>query len=336
MKNKILIFGAGSIGNHMAFAARKLNFDVEITDIKKKALLRMKKKIFPKRYGYWDKEIKLINYKNVFNKKKLYELVIIGTPPKTHKNLFYIIKKKILFRKILIEKPLCTSSEALNFKSNKFIFCGYNHSVSKSFSYFLNKIKSQKNINLIDINWREGFSGILKAHFWMKNEYDSYLGDITKGGGAMHEHSHGLHLAIILLKLFKKLNRSKIKLSSVYQKWNKLRYDKFSNILIKNNNFILNYTSDLITEPANKSVIVSGKNFTGSWYCNFKKNIDLVIIKYNKKKFSKEFKKNRSSEFENELLHIQKINNYKNYKQSFLSLDYAIEVMKIIKKINEK
>jgi hypothetical protein len=336
MKNNILIFGAGSIGNHMAYAARKLNYDVEVTDINKKALLRMKDRIFPKRYGYWDKKIKLINYEDAFNQKKIFELVIIGTPPKTHKKLFNIIQKKILFKKLLIEKPLCTFKEKLDFKSDKFIFCGYNHSVSKSFSYFLNKIKWQKDINLIDINWREGFSGILNAHFWMKNEYDSYLGDITKGGGAIHEHSHGLHLAIILLRIFKKLNKAKIKLSSVYRQWKKLNYDKFSNILIKNNKFILNYTCDLITEPANKSVLLSGKNFTASWHCSYKKNTDVVIIVKNNKKFIKKFKKNRSSEFENELLHIQRINKLNSYKKSFLSLDYAVEVMKIIKKINEK
>ena len=41
--NKILIFGAGSIGNHMAFAARKLKIDVYLTDINPLALKRMKK-----------------------------------------------------------------------------------------------------------------------------------------------------------------------------------------------------------------------------------------------------------------------------------------------------
>jgi 3-hydroxyacyl-CoA dehydrogenase len=67
---KVLIFGSGSIGNHMAFASRKLNHDVYVTDIKSSALQRMKSKIFPKRYKKWDKKINLIGYKNVFNSKK--------------------------------------------------------------------------------------------------------------------------------------------------------------------------------------------------------------------------------------------------------------------------
>jgi 3-hydroxyacyl-CoA dehydrogenase len=52
---RVLIFGAGSIGNHMANACTKQGLDVFVTDINKKALHMMKKEIFPKRYGAWNK-----------------------------------------------------------------------------------------------------------------------------------------------------------------------------------------------------------------------------------------------------------------------------------------
>ena len=42
---KILIFGSGSIGNHMSYASRRLKYDVFITDISNDALIRMKKKL---------------------------------------------------------------------------------------------------------------------------------------------------------------------------------------------------------------------------------------------------------------------------------------------------
>ena len=45
---KVLIFGAGSIGNHMANACIKQGLDVFVTDINKKALHMMKKEIFLK------------------------------------------------------------------------------------------------------------------------------------------------------------------------------------------------------------------------------------------------------------------------------------------------
>ena len=81
---KVLIFGAGSIGNHMANAALKIKCEVYITDIKFSVLQRMKQYVFPSRYGGWNKSIKIINYKEVFLNKNNFDLVIIGTPPNTH------------------------------------------------------------------------------------------------------------------------------------------------------------------------------------------------------------------------------------------------------------
>ena len=38
--------------------------------------------------------------------------------------------------------------------------------------------------------------------FGLKVRSDTYLGDFKKGGGALQEHSHGLHLSICLLNKF--------------------------------------------------------------------------------------------------------------------------------------
>ena len=86
-------------------------------------------------------------------------------------------------------------------------FCGYNHSLSNSFSYFIKTLKNKKfgKIDFIDIQWREGWEGIL-GHFWINNEYGSYLGNYIKGGGATQEHSHPIHLAYILNKELYKVN----------------------------------------------------------------------------------------------------------------------------------
>ena len=67
----VLIFGAGSIGNHLTHAALTKKWDVSVMDIDEKALNRMKDNVYPSRYGKWDEKIKLINshisYKNSFN-----------------------------------------------------------------------------------------------------------------------------------------------------------------------------------------------------------------------------------------------------------------------------
>ena len=143
MSKSVLIFGAGSIGNHMAYAARKLKLNVYITDIKNVSLVLMKKIIYKKRYGFWDNKIKIIKYENVFNLKKYFDLIIIGTPPESHIETFFKIKKKLNFNKILIEKPLTNFKNNLKIFINEKhlirnkVFIGYNHSISKSFLFFL-------------------------------------------------------------------------------------------------------------------------------------------------------------------------------------------------------
>ena len=47
--NKVLIFGAGSIGNHMSYACLRLKCDVYITDKDPSALERMRDEIFQPR-----------------------------------------------------------------------------------------------------------------------------------------------------------------------------------------------------------------------------------------------------------------------------------------------
>ena len=55
---KIKIIGAGSAGNHMAYAFTtfKETRKIVLSDINTKALKRSKKEIFLKRYRKWDKE----------------------------------------------------------------------------------------------------------------------------------------------------------------------------------------------------------------------------------------------------------------------------------------
>ena len=90
---KVLIFGSGSIGNHMAFACRKIGLEVYITDASKKALKRMKDKIYPSRYGFWDNKIKQINLNDCDKLKEKFDLIIIGTPPHTHLKVYNYCKK---------------------------------------------------------------------------------------------------------------------------------------------------------------------------------------------------------------------------------------------------
>ena len=343
---KILIFGAGSIGNHMTHACLKLGLKVYITDISEESLKRMKSVVYPKRYGSWNEKISIINYKDIYTNKTNFDLLIIGTPPITHFDIFFNSIKYLKFKKILIEKPLAHFLEKRIrlFKNNQkkiFTFCGYNHSLSPSFTSYSNLIKNIpiKNILLIDVEWKEGWKGILGAHFWLKNEFQSYLGNIKKGGGALHEHSHGLHLLICILSLYKiKLKEKKTIMQ--FKKKNKLRYDLHTCLTWFEDKFLIKYETNLISEPSKKKITIDTVKYKYFWINNYKKNIDAVIKKNisdgKEKKFF--FQKTRSSEFENEIKHILKINDKKSYLSSNININKALLVHEIISKTvnNEK
>lgn len=342
---KILIFGAGSIGNHMTNAALKIKCKVHITDIKFSALERMKKFIFPSRYGRWNNSIEIIDYKEVFFNKNNFDLVIIGTPPNTHVKLFREIQSKIKFKKILIEKPISHYLDKnvnkillSHNKKNKNIYCGYNHSVNNSFKYFYDKANLNiKKINFIDVEWKENFKGILGAHPWLKNQFDSYLGSTYEGGGSLQEHSHGLHLLNVILKLKKiKLNNLKFHSNLIFKKDKKKKYDCYCNIVGMSKNLFIRYETDLLTWPAQKKVKISGDNYKLSWQCNYKKNTDRVVEEIKGKVKKIYFPKSRSQEFENELQHLLNMST-NNYKNSFLNLENALDVKNFFLKIlNEK
>jgi len=70
---KVKIYGAGSIGNHLANASRSLGWSVDICDIDPEALNRTKTKIYPGRYGKWDNQIGLYLSESI--PKSTYDLI---------------------------------------------------------------------------------------------------------------------------------------------------------------------------------------------------------------------------------------------------------------------
>ncbi len=343
MKN-VLIFGSGSIGNHLANACRTINLSVNVTDISQKALLRMKNKIYPSRYKKWDNKIEIIEYSSVFKLKKKYDLILIGTPPSTHLNLLKQISDKLVYDKLMIEKPLSTYREKFNSKKinsyikNKKIFVGYNHSISEAFLNFEKLIKNikEKDIKIIDVKWCEGWRGILNAHFWNKDEFSTYLGNLSQGGGCIHEHSHGIHILICLSEILKFKLPIKKNIFINYKNKNKnIYYDNYVKVHWRIKNFLISYASDLISEPADKSVSIYTKNIKYELIFNYEKKYDLIRLTNLKSNLTKLkfFKKKRATDFINEIKYILKVNNKKKYKSSFINLAKGIETQKLIKSL---
>ncbi len=82
---KVKIYGAGSIGNHLAQASRRMGWSVDICDTDRNALIRTKNDIYPARYGEWDEEIGLYHTSEV--PVSGYDMIIVGTPPDSHMQL---------------------------------------------------------------------------------------------------------------------------------------------------------------------------------------------------------------------------------------------------------
>ena len=199
----------------------------------------------------------------------------------------------------------------------------------------LKKIKSSS-INHININWKEGWSGILNAHFWLKDEFSSYLGNMNNGGGCLHEHSHGIHFLVCIEKILKlDLKNKPHSFINIKRKNKKIYYDNFINLNWKLKNFSVNYTSDLISEPADKSLKIFTKDKKFELIINDRKKYDTIkILNYKTSNISiKRFRKKRATDFKNEIKHIFKINNKKKYEKSFIKLENGLRVQQIINSV---
>ena len=198
---KVKIIGAGSIGNHMAQASRRMGWDVAMADADSKALERTKTEIYPKRYGAWDEAIQLFEFGK--EPKGGFDIMIIGTPPDSHMKLARAAIDENP-RLLHIEKPMAIPDlggvvefeEAMRQHPQMIVTVGYDHAVAESVEA-VRDMAAQKmfgEILTMDVEFREHWRGIFGAHPWLAGPWETYLGYWRRGGGAGGEHSHALHL----------------------------------------------------------------------------------------------------------------------------------------------
>jgi predicted dehydrogenase len=194
------IHGAGSIGNHIAHAGRRLHWDVTVCDVSDAALQRMREEIYPSRYGAWDPAIQLVN--SAAAPRGGFDVIHIGTPPDVHVALALEALAEAP-RAIVVEKPLCPPSlagaadlHARTRASSTKVFVGYDHVVGKAARQVAALVSEGRigAVRTIDVEFREAWDGILRAHPWLRGPEDTYLGFWERGGGASGEHSHAANL----------------------------------------------------------------------------------------------------------------------------------------------
>ena len=334
---KIKIYGAGSIGNHHAHAARTLGWQVDICDNDPKALERTKSMIYPERYGKWDKAIGLFTTNSV--PKNIYDYIIIGTPPKTHiKIALDCLKEKP--KAILIEKPLCDPSlknanllYKLSKKDRVPVFVGYDHAVSKAAIEFAKLLKKGLvgKLMTLDVEFREFWGGIFSAHPWLSGPKDSYLGYWKKGGGSTSEHSHAINLFQYLAGQSQLGKVTEISAKLQYVKNKHIDYDAIALINLKTQRGIIGrVVQDVITEPKRKWVRAQGTKGSIELECGIDGNNDMITLaQKNKKEVKIIIKKSRPDDFIEELRHMDSVVS-KEIKESPILLQEALDTMLII------
>ncbi len=329
---KVKIIGAGSIGNHLANAARKKGWDVTICDNDLDALTRMKHEIYPQRYGSFDKEIKLFHVNDV--PRGQFDWIFIGTPPDTHISLA-ITSLKEKPTGILIEKPLsgpdlndCDKLVLSAKEKGIKVFVGYDHVVAKSTGNFLKEAKKLKNINSLDVYFREHWGGIFNAHPWLSGPEDSYLGFYKKGGGALGEHSHALNLWQFLANEIGLGKVTKVSANLDYIKTDTLHYDRLAMLHLETEKgFLGSVVQDVLQKPALKFARIQSENEALEWQCLQDPYRD-VVRKIDKEYNEKIFKKIRADDFVSELNHLEDA--IKSKDKSPISIEAGLDTMLVI------
>ena len=260
MTPRVKVIGAGSIGNHLAHGCRSRGWDVTIVDLSTEALERTRDVIYPSRYGAWDDAIILARPEDVEGQN--FDVVIVGTPPATHLAVATDEISNAKPRLLLIEKPLAhPDSEALrafvnivNASPTK-VLVGYNQRLKDNTLAFLDAAHSLDlgALKSLRSHMLESWDGILKAHFWMSSEKDSYLAFTDQGGGALLEHSHALNLFLYLARELGQGKPTNVEANIDWINHESGKYDRDSQLHITmESGLVGEVRQDLHTWPAKK------------------------------------------------------------------------------------
>lgn len=282
---RIKIFGAGSIGNHLANAARRLGYEVVVCDVDDAALNRMKTDIYPSRYGAWDEEIQLC--RNDAAPRGGFDLIHIGTPPHVHLPLAMQALEENP-RAILIEKPLCPpdlkgASELWKKaqSGDTRVFVGYDHSVGEAAKKWEAALPQIGKPQTLDVEFREHWAGIFTAHHWLSGPQDSYLGYWQKGGGASGEHSHAIHLWLHFARVLGAQKVREVDAMLEYQTVEGAEYDSLCLMNLRTaDDFMGRVVQDVVTRPTRKWARVQGEGGAVEWIAGYNKAGDAVRTEY--------------------------------------------------------
>lgn len=313
MAKRVKIYGAGSVGNHLANACRFLGWETIVCDVDADALHRTKTVIYPARYGEWDKKIQLFNVENV--PMGGFDYIFIGTPPDCHISIaIEALKEKP--KAVLIEKPLCTPDlgqaqelYSLSQEADIPIFVGYDHALglaSQKVEHCLSEGRLGV-IKTIDVEFREHWGGILNAHPWLSGPGDSYLGSWKRGGGASGEHSHAIHLWQHFSHILGAGKIVDISASLEYVEDTNATYDSMCALnVVTDQGLRGRVIQDVVTAPPKKWGRIQGQLGFVEWHCGYKPGFDAVFEGNGDEMIGEYlYEKSRPEDFITEISHLE-------------------------------
>jgi predicted dehydrogenase len=311
----IRIIGSGSIGNHLANAARSFGWQVTLTDNDPAALERARTSIYPGRYGAWDEQILLKDSRDAMGDQA--DVVFIGTPPDSHMALANAVLDRTTPKALIIEKPLtgpdlkgCAELLARVKKAGIFAGVGYNHTLGKNTEAAEKALKSGRigPVATISARTREHWGGIFRAHPWLPGPSASYLGFSARGGGAAGEHSHGINIWQHFANLLGAGPVSEVSATLDMVKEGGTNYDRLCLLTLRTEGGLVgDVIQDVVTEPAEKSCHIQGRDGFIDWRVGHKPGHDAVIEGNAQGAEEILIAKTRADDFKAEIAHLEDV-----------------------------
>lgn len=309
---KVKVIGAGSIGNHLSNASRRLGWSVDLCDTDPKALARARDEIYPQRYGACDPAISLFEARNA--PKGGYDLIIVGTPPDSHIALALAAVEERP-KAVLVEKPLCGpalegAQKLHELASSKGVamFVGYDHVVGRAAGAAGALIEKGGlgAISTIDVEFREHWGGIFAAHPWLAGPWESYLGFWKRGGGASGEHSHAINLWQHFAHLAGAGRIVEVQAMLDFVRDQKVDYDRLCVMNLRTEKGLVGRcVQDVVTRPARKWARLQGAEGYAEWWCGREPGVDVVLSAVSGGDVAEQkITKTRPDDFIEELKHI--------------------------------
>lgn len=313
VERSIKVFGAGSIGNHLAHAARRLGWSVHLCDVDPAALKRTRNEIYPGRYGQWDDAIVLSTVDDA--PRGGFDLIVVGTPPDVHVDVALEAVAESP-QAILVEKPVCgpdlggaqTLADACQ-RSGVRGFVGYDHVVGRSMAH-VGEVLAGGNLGevlTIDVEFREHWGGMLRAHPWLTGPESSYLGHWRRGGGASGEHSHATNLWQHLARDVGAGEVVAVDATLRYATEGGAEYDDLYLVGLRTEEGLVGRVAqDVVTQPVRKWLRVQGSSGAIEWTASAPQDrIDELPPEGPGTSYS--FDKTRPDDFVAELTHIDRV-----------------------------